>query len=90
MVFSVAAASAGLAARAVSFAHGAGYGGARFGYSAASPYPVAAAPVALGYAGHGNDIDYYVSFGQLVLKNCRVWMFANQAEVAVPRSYHFT
>lgn len=63
LAFVVVAARAGLAPAAVSFAHGAGYGGARFGYAQAAPFPVAAAPVAaLGYAGHGNDIDYYVSF----------------------------
>lgn len=48
--------TAALTPAAVSFAHGAGYGGARFGYVAAN------APVVVGYAtGHGNDIDYYVS-----------------------------
>lgn len=58
---------AGSAPAAVSFAHGGGYGGARFGYVAA-PFPVAAGPVPVaGYAGHGNDIDYYVS--KMIIRN---------------------
>lgn len=49
-------------APAISYSHGAlGYGGpAGLGYAAA-PIPVAHAPVGFGYAGHGHDIDYYVS-----------------------------